>query len=625
MTSTLSKPRSPAERRTRLCSATICSKACSRAPALPPISRSSRNSRPATTSALSAITAGRAATGNCCPGFSVARRSKPGERATNAVPAVGRWKMLDNLRRTLSAPAAVLALLAGWTLSFHAALIWTLFVVLTIVLPTLIPVVAAIPPRRPGVTMSSHVRALGGDFRLALTLSTLTITFLADQAWLMADAIGRTLWRLGVTRRHLLEWVPAAQATIGPRLDLMGLTRRMAARSSSAPSQRLSLWRSAMGRGPWRFLSPRCGSLRRPSRVGQPTPGAAAQLADVRRRRRGAEANRAPHLAVLRDVRHAGRQHAAARQFSGQPDAGDRASDVADQSRPLSPFRRQRARFRLDRDRPGDRSARGDAGDDEPACNAFADISTIGTTRAICARSTRDTCPPSTAAIWPGILSRWRTRAGNGGAARLTAQRRLDGVADALEITRAESARLRDGGQTQTVTWQPTRRRDRRRGARLAAGAASQRRSCRAARGSPADAEIMVDIAGALAIERGDGSGADMLFWAQATLNAIEAHRHDLAQSASAARSAAARLSTWKRRRGRWRWRWTLVSCSTAAANCCRSDFSRRKARSIRIATICWLPRRGSPASSPSPKATSPPSTGSGSAAPRRRSRMAPR
>ena len=150
-------------------------------------------------------------------------------RATSAIPAVGRWKMLDNLRRTLSAPAAVLALATGWTLSLHAALIWSLFVVLTIVLPTLIPVVAAIPPRRPGVTIASHLRALGGDFRLALALSALTVTFLADQAWLMADAIGRTLWRLGVTRRHLLEWVPAAQATLGPRLDLLGLTHRMAA------------------------------------------------------------------------------------------------------------------------------------------------------------------------------------------------------------------------------------------------------------------------------------------------------------------------------------------------------------------------------------------------------------
>ena len=148
--------------------------------------------------------------------------------SSNGLPAIGRWKMLDNLRRTLSAPAAVLALLVGWTLPIHMALIWTLFVVLTIALPTLIPVLAAIPPRRPGVTMASHLRALGHDSVLALTLSALTVAFLADQAWLMADAIGRTLWRLGVSRRHLLEWIPAAQATIGPRLDLMGYARRMA-------------------------------------------------------------------------------------------------------------------------------------------------------------------------------------------------------------------------------------------------------------------------------------------------------------------------------------------------------------------------------------------------------------
>src|SRR4029077_2932079 len=38
-------------------------------------------------------------------------------RGTSALPLIGLWKMLDNLRRTLSAPASVLALLAGWTLS----------------------------------------------------------------------------------------------------------------------------------------------------------------------------------------------------------------------------------------------------------------------------------------------------------------------------------------------------------------------------------------------------------------------------------------------------------------------------------------------------------------------------
>ncbi|MDR3665000.1 MAG: protein ndvB, partial [Mycobacterium sp.] len=153
--------------------------------------------------------------------------AQPG-RTSAGIPALGRCKMLDNLRRTLSAPAAVLALLAGWAAPFDAALVWTGFVLSTIVLPTLIPIIGAIPPRRPGPTMASHVRALGNDFQLALTLSALIVTFLGHQAWLMGDAIVRTLWRLRVSRRHLLEWVPAAQATIGRRLDLVGFVCRMA-------------------------------------------------------------------------------------------------------------------------------------------------------------------------------------------------------------------------------------------------------------------------------------------------------------------------------------------------------------------------------------------------------------
>ena len=41
-----------------------------------------------------------------------------------AVPPLGRWKMLDNLRRSLSSPALVLALLVGWQLPL-IALWWT--------------------------------------------------------------------------------------------------------------------------------------------------------------------------------------------------------------------------------------------------------------------------------------------------------------------------------------------------------------------------------------------------------------------------------------------------------------------------------------------------------------------
>ena len=59
------------------------------------------------------------------------------------------------------------------------------------------------------------------------TLSALNITFLADQAWLMGDAVARTLWRLFVSRRHLLHRTPAAQTAAAKRLDLQGFAVRM--------------------------------------------------------------------------------------------------------------------------------------------------------------------------------------------------------------------------------------------------------------------------------------------------------------------------------------------------------------------------------------------------------------
>ena len=125
----------------------------------------------------------------------------------------------------------------------------------------------------------------------------------------------------------------------------------------------------------------------------------------------------------------------------------------------------------------------------------------------------------------------------------LAAQRRLDGVADALEITRAESTRLRDGGHVQTVTLR--RLDDAIAVVALALQQARHSNDNLAARlaGLRADAEIMVDIAKVLAIKRGDGSAADTLFWARATVKTIVAHSHDLAPSERAARSATARLT----------------------------------------------------------------------------------
>ncbi len=144
------------------------------------------------------------------------------------VPAMGRWKMFDNLRRTASAPASVAALLAGFALPPGPDGVWTGFLLLTILVPPLIPVIGVILPRHAGITLRSHLGALTDDLRIAMAQTVFNASFLSYRAWLMADAIGRTLVRLFITRRHLLEWVPAAQVTVGPRLDIGGFYRVMA-------------------------------------------------------------------------------------------------------------------------------------------------------------------------------------------------------------------------------------------------------------------------------------------------------------------------------------------------------------------------------------------------------------
>ena len=148
--------------------------------------------------------------------------------AAQKLPAIGRWKMLDNLRRTLSAPVCVVAFLAGWLLPLPAALAWTVLILASIALPALLPVLPAIAPPRQWISWRNYLDRLSGSFGQAATLAALNVVFVAHQASLMGDAILRTLSRVFVTRRHLLQWVTAAQTADRPQLELGGIYRRMA-------------------------------------------------------------------------------------------------------------------------------------------------------------------------------------------------------------------------------------------------------------------------------------------------------------------------------------------------------------------------------------------------------------
>ena len=153
-----------------------------------------------------------------------------GKRTPNPLSLLDRWKVADNLRRSLVAPSLLLLLAAGWT-----------------VLP------------RPGWWTAAALALLGGPLALAAAgagrgwararLQRMTAIRRGDGAWVLparwalmaaflpvhaaveADAVGRTLARVLVTRRRLLEWTSAAHAARDVRSGrgAVLLWRRMAA------------------------------------------------------------------------------------------------------------------------------------------------------------------------------------------------------------------------------------------------------------------------------------------------------------------------------------------------------------------------------------------------------------
>ena len=154
-------------------------------------------------------------------------RDTAGNRQWTRIPGHGRWKMLDNLRRSLAAPSAFLVAVVAWTAPAVPPLCWTALFVGSIVLPAVIPILDGLLPRRWGISKRSHLRDVGHDVVVAVSQTLLAITMLAHQAWLMVDAMVRTLGRVYLTKRHLLEWVTAAQAASGADLRLRVFYRHM--------------------------------------------------------------------------------------------------------------------------------------------------------------------------------------------------------------------------------------------------------------------------------------------------------------------------------------------------------------------------------------------------------------
>ncbi|NCT69284.1 MAG: cyclic beta 1-2 glucan synthetase [Rhodanobacteraceae bacterium] len=128
----------------------------------------------------------------------------------NPLSLLARWKILDNLRRSVVPVALFALLLLGWSLPRPG--LWTALVLAIVLLPPLLDIALALARRAPELTFARHLALSAHDLGRRGASVLLGLASLPFEAWLSADAIVRTGWRVHVSRRHLLQWVPSHRA-----------------------------------------------------------------------------------------------------------------------------------------------------------------------------------------------------------------------------------------------------------------------------------------------------------------------------------------------------------------------------------------------------------------------------
>ena len=118
---------------------------------------------------------------------------------------VSRWKIFDNLRRSILAPSIILLTLLSFVIFPHSEE-WIVIALLAILCPILFDVSEAVVSPIKGISLSGKI----GNGKTALEQTLLIFCFLPYQAYLMMNAIIKTLYRVFISKKNLLEWQTAA-------------------------------------------------------------------------------------------------------------------------------------------------------------------------------------------------------------------------------------------------------------------------------------------------------------------------------------------------------------------------------------------------------------------------------
>jgi hypothetical protein len=137
-----------------------------------------------------------------------------GQTVPNPLSPISRWKIIDNLRRSLTEFATLLLLFYGWLLLPGDALHWTLAAVAVMLFPTCFEFLLAALTAGNAWFRPDFWKNLCADCAGALARICVRLAFLCHQSLIDMDAVVRAVVRMKFTHRRLLEWETAADSEL---------------------------------------------------------------------------------------------------------------------------------------------------------------------------------------------------------------------------------------------------------------------------------------------------------------------------------------------------------------------------------------------------------------------------
>lgn len=119
---------------------------------------------------------------------------------TNPLSFINKWKIFDNLRRSLVPIASVTILLLSWT--SHSPGPWTTLIAAIITLPVILQTIDIVY-----ASIINRITSVWLDLRKGALRAIVNFIFIPHQAWVNLDAIVRALYRTIYSRKHLLQWM----------------------------------------------------------------------------------------------------------------------------------------------------------------------------------------------------------------------------------------------------------------------------------------------------------------------------------------------------------------------------------------------------------------------------------